>query len=115
MEESTRWRHPGQNMAVRERILLSWSGGKDSAMALAEIMARDEHQICALLSTATEGYERVSMHGVRVALLAQQAAALAMPLQLVRIPPDATNEIYESRMAPAFEAFRRQGVRTVAF
>jgi uncharacterized protein (TIGR00290 family) len=100
---------------LREPIVLSWSGGKDSAMALAEIMARDEHRICALLSTATEGYERVSMHGVRVALLAQQAAGLAMPLQLVRIPPDATNEIYESRMAPAFEAFRRQGVRTVAF
>jgi len=105
----------GQNMATRERILLSWSGGKDSAMALAEIMARDEHQICALLSTVTEGYERVSMHGVRVALLVQQAAALAIPLRLVHIPPGATNEIYESRMAPAFDAFRRQGVRTVAF
>ena len=84
-------------------------------MALAEITSQDGHEVSALVSTVTEGFERVSMHGVRVALLEQQAAALGLPLRIVHIPPSATNEIYESRMAATLEVFRADGVRTVAF
>jgi diphthamide synthase (EF-2-diphthine--ammonia ligase) len=96
-------------------ILLSWSGGKDSCMALAETSENRGQLVVGLLSTVTEGFERVSMHGVRVALLKQQAAALGLPLRLVYIPQDATNEVYESRMAEALAYFQRQGISEIAF
>ena len=84
-------------------------------MSLAEICHDGAHSIAGLLSTITEGFERVSMHGVRRALLEHQAAALRLPLHLVCIPQDATNEVYQSRMAEVLGRFLRQGVRTVAF
>jgi len=105
----------GETAIAIESILLSWSGGKDSCMALAEISENRAQPVAGLLSTVTEGFERVSMHGVRVALLEQQAAALALPLRLVYIPQDATNEMYESRMAEALGGFQRQGISEVAF
>ena len=84
-------------------------------MALTRISENRAQLVAGLLSTVTEGFERVSMHGVRVALLEQQAAALALPLRLVYIPPNATNEVYESRMAEALGDFQRQGISEVAF
>src|SRR5437588_12641573 len=99
---------------MRQRILQSWSGGKDSCMTLAELQVSGVYQIAALLSTVTEGYERVSMHGVRRALLEQQAAAVGLPLRVVSIPQDATNDVYQSRMEEAFSAYRRGGLTTGA-
>jgi uncharacterized protein (TIGR00290 family) len=102
-------------MPGQERILQSWSGGKDSCMTLAEILRDGTRSVAALVTTVTEGYDRVSMHGVRVALLHQQAAALALPLAIVHIPQNATNEIYQTRMEETFDRYRREGVVTIAF
>jgi len=52
-----------------EKVLLSWSSGKDSALALYEILHSQDYQVAALLTTVTEEYDRVSMHGVRWVLL----------------------------------------------
>jgi len=100
---------------VTTRILQSWSGGKDSCLTLAELIRDGVYRVEVLLSTITEGYDRVSMHGVRRVLLERQAAALGFPLHLVPIPPNATNEAYQSRMEEAFDGYRRQGLSTVAF
>jgi uncharacterized protein (TIGR00290 family) len=100
---------------VKDRILQSWSGGKDSCLTLAEILRDETRSVASLLTTVTEGYDRVSMHGVRVALLHQQAAAIGLPLHVVYIPQSASNETYESRMEAAFDRFRREGVTTIAF
>src|SRR5207244_12494885 len=100
---------------MRPRILLSWSGGKDSCMTLAELQVSGGYQVAALLFTVTEWYDRVSMHGVRRALLQQQAAAVGLPLRAVYLPQDATNDVYQSRMEEAFSAYRREGLTTVAF
>ncbi len=80
------------------KILFTWSGGKDSALALFEILNRGGVEVCALLATVNEDYGRVSMHGVRETLLEQQSEALGIPLHTVRIGKDATNEQYESGM-----------------
>lgn len=96
---------------MRERAIVSWSGGKDSALALYE--AAHEYDILALLTTVTSGYERISMHGVRTALLEQQAAALNYPLDKVFIPPRCTNEEYESQMGAALDRYRTAGVSRV--
>ncbi|TMI79876.1 MAG: diphthine--ammonia ligase [Bacillati bacterium ANGP1] len=100
---------------MRERILQSWSGGKDSCLTLAELLSDGTWSVAALVTTVTEGYERVSMHGVRQALLREQAAALGLPLEVVYIPQNATNEIYEARMEETFARYRSLGVATIAF
>ena len=82
-------------------IGLAWSGGKDSALAL-QALRRDGVEVSALLTTITEGYDRVSMHGVRRELVRRQAAATGVPLVEVTIPPDCVNSVYEERMAAAF-------------
>ena len=82
---------------------MSWSGGKDSALALHQLLGDPSVDVVAVLTTITEGYERISMHGVRVGLLRRQVASIGLPLIEVRIPPGCTNEVYESRMAEAFE------------
>ncbi len=96
-------------------MLQSWSGGKDSCMTLAEILRDETRSVAALLTTVTEGYERVSMHGVRLAVVQQQADALGLPLDVVYIPQNASNEMYESRMEAAFARFHQAGVTTIAF
>src|SRR5215472_11580357 len=102
-------------MSGREPILFCWSGGKDSAMALHSLLQREEFRVAALLTTVTEGYERISMHGVRRELLLQQAESLGLPLHEVRIPPQCVNPIYEGRMEQALRRHYEQGVRRVAF
>jgi uncharacterized protein (TIGR00290 family) len=102
-------------MSPAEPILFCWSGGKDSAMALHALRQRKDLQVTALLTTVTEGYERISMHGVRRELLELQAASLGLPLHEIRIPPQCVNPIYEARMEEALRAHYDKGVRTVAF
>jgi uncharacterized protein (TIGR00290 family) len=99
----------------KEQVLLSWSGGKDSAMAAWQLLASRKYEIAALLTTVTEGYDRISMHGVRRELLERQAAALGIPLHRVMIPQDCDNAVYEARMGAALERFRAQGIARVAF
>ncbi len=102
-------------MSTPEPILFCWSGGKDSAMALHTILQRDDVRVTALLTTVTEGYERISMHGVRRELLERQAQSIGLPLHEVRIPAQCVNPIYESRMEDALRVHYNQGVRKVAF
>ena len=80
---------------------LSWSGGKDSALALWRLR-RDGCEPDALLTTLTESYDRVSMHGARRTLLARQAESVGVPLIEVTIPPVCSNEVYEQRLEQAF-------------
>ncbi len=98
-----------------ENILLSWSGGKDSARALYEIQQDGEYSVAALLSTVTEGYDRISMHGVRRELLERQAEFIGLPLEKIYIPKNSTNKEYESRMQAVLERYRSAGVVSVAF
>ena len=100
---------------MSKNIFLSWSGGKDSSLALYEIKKANDHSVAALLTTITEDYDRISMHGVRRTLLEQQAEALGLPLKKILIPKDSTNAIYEARMRALLEEGLREGIDTVAF
>ena len=102
-------------MHAPEPVLFCWSGGKDSAMALHALRERGEFSVSSLLTTVTEGYERISMHGVRRELLWRQAESLGLPLREVRIPPQCLNPVYEARMEAALREQFAQGVRRVAF
>ena len=103
------------NSAVPTPILFCWSGGKDSALALHALQHRPGVRVTGLLTTVTGEYDRISMHGVRRALLLQQAESIGLPLHEVRIPPQCVNPIYESRMEQALRAQLAAGARTVAF
>ena len=81
---------------------MSWSGGKDSCLALYEMQRARECRVAALLTTVTRDYDRISMHGVRRDLLERQAASLGLPLHEVFISKDATNQDYEAKMEEAF-------------
>lgn len=98
-----------------ETVLVSWSGGKDSCLALYELLESRDYQVAALLTTVTRDYDRISMHGVRRTLLERQAASLGLPLHQVLIPKDATNEEYETRMAEALAHYRERGITSVVF
>jgi uncharacterized protein (TIGR00290 family) len=98
-----------------EPVLLSWSGGKDSALALHALRQTPGVEVAGLLTTVTEEYDRISMHGVRRILLERQAEATGLPLHIVSIPPECSNEIYEQRMAAALTPLRQGGIRRVAF
>jgi len=102
-------------MISPEPILFCWSGGKDSAMALHSLLQRSDIHVVALLTTVTEGYERISMHGVRRELLDRQVQSIGLPLHEVRIPPQCVNPIYEARMEEALRVHLKNGVQTVAF
>ena len=102
-------------MNEREPVLFCWSGGKDSAMALHLLLQDRRVRVVALLTTVTEGYDRVSMHGVRRELLHRQAQSIGLPLHEVLIPPECVNSIYEARMEAALRTHFENGVRKVAF
>jgi uncharacterized protein (TIGR00290 family) len=102
-------------MAGPESIVFCWSGGKDSAMALFTLLRQPGVRVVALLTTVTEDYERISMHGVRRELLLRQAESIGLPLHEVRIPRHCVNPIYEARMEEALRVHYDRGVRKVAF
>jgi uncharacterized protein (TIGR00290 family) len=96
-------------------VALSWSGGKDSVLALHALRREQAIRPIALLTTVTEDYGRVSMHGVRRELVQAQADAAGLPLVEVGIPAACPNEVYEARMAQALSAPPLEGVGTMAF
>jgi len=96
-------------------VVMCWSGGKDSCLALREIQRSPNMRVEALLTTLTRDYDRISMHGVRRILLERQATSLGLPLHQILISKGATNEEYESKMGEAFSAYREKGVDAVAF
>jgi len=98
-------------------VLVAWSGGKDSALALREIVGDARYRVAALLTTVTAEYDRISMHGVRRSLLHRQAESLGLPLEEVVISPGATNDDYETNMGGALATLRTRisGLDTVVF
>jgi uncharacterized protein (TIGR00290 family) len=99
----------------RAPYALSWSGGKDSALALHALTADGEPPPSALVTTVTADHERISMHGVRRELLHRQAEAVGVELVEVRIPAGATNEVYESSFAGALASPPLAVLEEIAF
>ncbi len=98
----------------RQRALLSWSSGKDSAWALHVLRAQGVH-VAGLLTTLNEAVDRVAMHAVRRELLEAQADAAGVPLQTVALPWPCSNADYEQRMGAFIERAKADGVTHIAF
>lgn len=100
---------------TKKKAIVSWSTGKDGAYAYHKATQSGEFEIVGLLTTITETFERVSMHGTREALLDEQARKLGQPILKVQIPWPCTNEIYEEQMGKAVEQIKAQGVTHIIF
>ena len=98
-------------------VVLAWSGGKDSSLALAALRGDPSVEVVALLTTVTGNYDRISMHGVRRAILEAQVAELGLTLVEATIPPAANNQIYEEAFSAALGVLRElhPGVLHIAF
>lgn len=94
-----------------EPVLVAWSGGKDSALALQAVLGDPTLSVEALLTTVTREYDRISVHGVRRSLLRAQVTALGLPLVEMEIPADCSNATYEERFANALHAARERNDR----
>lgn len=100
---------------MKRNILFSWSGGKDSSLALYEIQKSQKFEIEALITTVTSDYNRVSMHGLRTSLLEEQADYLNIPLQKVFISKNASNDEYESKFNELLLNYKESGISQVVF
>lgn len=101
--------------AARPKALISWSSGKDSAFSLHEVRRAGELEVVGALTTVTETFERVSIHGVRQEILRAQCEAACLPQRIVPIPYPCPNEIYEARMGEAVAAAVREGITYMIF
>ena len=99
-----------------KRVVISWSGGKDSAWTLHTLRQQpDEYCVAGLLTTINQRFNRVAMHGVRRELLEAQAQATGLPLWVVPLPSPCANEDYERRMTNALHFLQRLGMDAIAF
>jgi uncharacterized protein (TIGR00290 family) len=96
-------------------VVLSWNGGKDSALSLWTLRREYDAEPVALLTTVTDEYARISMHGVRRELLRAQSRATGIPVLEVEIPPRCANDVYEQRMGQALASREIDGADEIAF
>jgi uncharacterized protein (TIGR00290 family) len=95
---------------LKKKALFNWSSGKDSALALYKVLQDPEFEISCLLTSVNQEFQRVSMHGVRIELLEQQAKSIGIPLEIMQIPEMPTMEVYESVMQLTLEKLKSQGI-----
>jgi len=100
---------------MREKVITAWSGGKDSALALYEVLNSGSYEVLELLTTVAKDYDRISIHGVRRVLLEQQAKALRIPLEEMFITKGASDAEYEGELLKTLTRHRDNGVLSVVF
>ena len=97
-------------MLQTKKAIFNWSSGKDSALALYKTLQNEEYQIEYLLTSVNEQFQRISMHGVRVALLKAQAESIGLPLKIMQIPEMPTMEAYETVMTTTLSELKAEGI-----
>jgi uncharacterized protein (TIGR00290 family) len=100
---------------MKEKAIVAWSGGKDSALALYEVLKTNRYEVLRLLTTVTRDYDRISMHGVRRVLLEEQAGSLGFPLEEMFVSKGVSDAEYESILLKSLNGHRTNGVFSVVF
>ena len=100
---------------ARKKVLVAWSGGKDSAWTLRVLRGREDLEIAGLFTTVNQDTGRVAVHEVRGDLVAEQARAAEAPLHVIPIPRPCPNAVYERAIADFIAGAKLKGVTHVAF
>nr|WP_199163040.1 diphthine--ammonia ligase [Elizabethkingia sp. ASV34] len=100
---------------MKEKVLMNWSGGKDSAMALYNILNNKDYRVEGLLTSVNAANQRISMHGVSGELLVKQAESIGLPLTKINLPESSDMTAYENIMEQTLSTFTEQGIRTSVF
>lgn len=95
--------------------IFNWSGGKDSSIALHNVLQDGEYDVIKLITTVNSKFSRVSMHGVREELLDQQAASIGLPLHKIHVPENPTMEDYDKIMNKLLKSEVKSGVKYSIF
>lgn len=98
-----------------EKVIFNWSGGKDSSLCLYRLLQSSQYEVLCLLTSISQVYQRISMHGVRVDLLEAQVASIGLPLVKIEIPEMATMEAYERAMTSILTDLKAQGATASVF
>lgn len=105
-------------MPHRKKVVMSWSGGKDSALALYELLKTDHYEVVTLLTSLADEYRRISHHGVREELLDKQAEAVGIPLHKLYLPSHTSLPCTHGQLAEMMREvlleYRNRGVSHVA-
>ncbi len=99
----------------RDSVVVSWSGGKDSARCLGAVEDDEDREVVGLLTTVDETEGRIPFHGVERRWIEAQADRLDLPVTVVELPPQPSNEVYERRLRPVVTDLNDQGVDAIAF
>lgn len=99
---------------MKEKAVMVWSGGKDSALTLHRLLNNRNFEVCHLLTSANSANQRVSMHGVHKSLMLEQAKSIGLPITFVEYE-EASYSAYEDAMAQQISVFQKQGINTFAF
>lgn len=102
-------------MNTHPKTYFSWSSGKDSALALYRMQQQADLEISQLITTVNEHFGRVSMHGLRRALLEQQALETGIPLTIIEVPREPTMEDYDALMNQALGTLQKEGFTRCGF
>ena len=94
---------------MKTKAVFNWSSGKDSALALYKVIQNQEFEITCLLTSVNQEFQRISMHGVRVALLKQQAQSIGLSLEIMQIPEMPSMDAYEDVMNETLTKLENQG------
>lgn len=100
---------------MKEKVIFNWSSGKDSALCLHKMLHAQHYDILCLLTSINASFQRISMHGVRVALLERQAASIGLPLVKMEIPEMPSMEDYENVMSATLTELIAQGATASVF
>jgi uncharacterized protein (TIGR00290 family) len=100
---------------TQQQAIFNWSGGKDSALALYKVQQSGHYRVQTLLTTVSEPYQRISMHGVRTALLDRQTASLGLPGRQLFLPEMPSMEAYERLMASTMAELKSKGATAAIF
>ncbi len=95
---------------MKSKALFNWSSGKDSALALYKILKENQYEVSTLLTSINKEFQRISMHGVHVLLLEQQASLLRIPLTKMELPKEPSMEEYQEIMNTTMAELQAQGI-----
>lgn len=98
-----------------QEVILNWSSGKDAALAFHYLQQSNAYRVSGLLTSISDKYKRVSMHGVTEEILDLQARHMGMPLQKIYLPEDADMQTYNNIMSAAVLKIKAAGIDTMAF